>query len=115
MRLTNSRQDDPAIRVTVPRTRGNSEQLTELVTGQPGLAQDRAQRPSCQLTVERHDHRPAGIVPKFDVAPPLADLSESSFLQRPDDLSTRDDGKGRAHAGTWTGAMIGGSTPSGKG
>lgn len=53
----------------------------------------RAQRPSCQLAVERHDHRPARIVPKFDVAPPLADLSEFSFLQRADYLSARDAGK----------------------
>jgi hypothetical protein len=43
--------------------------------------------------VEWHNHRPVGIVPKFDVAPPLADLSESGLLQHSDDFSAETTGK----------------------
>lgn len=55
----------------------SSKQFPELVGRKLRLAQDRGQRASRQFPVERYDHRLPGFVAKLDVAPFLADSTET--------------------------------------
>lgn len=96
-------------------TRIASEQVQELLGGQPSLAEDRCQRAAGQLTVKRHDHGSIGIVAQLDVTSLLAYPNKPSPIQSADRFPARDDRQRRSHAGMLTGAMIGGSMPSGKG
>lgn len=106
----------PGISPVIPTSgRVALEKLTELVDGQPSLAQDRGQRATSKLPMEGNDHRPTCLAAELDMTALLADLSEPCPLQSTDHLASRDDRKRGTHAGMSTGAMIGGSIPSGNG
>ena len=76
------------------------------------LSQDRAQRAGSELTVQRDDDR-ATVPAELHVAASLADLLIAHLGKSDDDSSAADDGERRAHAVSWTVAMMGGSMSSG--
>jgi len=85
-----------------------SEKGDEFSRGEGGLSQDRAQRARCELAVQRDDDR-ATAPAELHVAASLADLLITDLGKSHDDSATADDGERRAHAESWTVAMIGGS------
>lgn len=70
-----------------------SEQLAELGWREPSLAKDRAQCSGGQRSMDGHDCRAAVFVPQFEMAPALADLSETDTFERPRRLLSGDDGE----------------------
>ena len=79
----------------------------------PACLQDRAERAGRKLPMHRHDDRSASV-PELHMTTALADLHETGLGQSSDDLGTADDRQRRAHAESWTVAMIGGSMASGR-
>ncbi len=90
-----------------------SEKGDELRRRETGLSEHRTEGASRKLPMHRHDDRSipaAGL----DVAASLAHLHETGFGRRGDDVGATDDRQSRAHADSWTVAMMGGSVPSGR-
>ena len=90
----------------------DSEKGEEFRRREGGLSQDRPQRAGSELTVQRDDDR-ATVPAELDVAASLAHLHVTRFGKGDDDSGAADDGECRAHAESWTVAMIGGSISSG--
>ena len=89
-----------------------SEKCDEFHRREGRLSQDRAQCAGCELAVQRDDDR-ATVPAELHVAASLADLLVTHLGKSDDDSGAADDRERRAHAESWTVAMMGGSMSSG--
>ena len=89
-----------------------SEKGSELRRRETGLSEHLAEGAGRKLPMHRHDDRSIATS-ELDMAASLAHLHETSLGQSGDDVGATDDRQCRAHADSWTVAMMGGSTTSG--